>query len=131
MTTIADEPPVWMPTSAVERIPAGRWWDGVRTSSFLAVCVIAAVPGRGVVEDQEAQTATWFVPRGAALGWRLPGVEILGKDDHVRVPPASWAHGPWSGGSSMRWLVPPVGDVLTDPGELREVLDRPGVRAVR
>lgn len=113
--------PAWLPSDGVQVLPCHRWWDVVRVSSFYGSCAMRRLESRTgpVVEDQARRAFHWFVAVGAADGWGLPHVEVLGAGCTLRVPPVGWTMGP-----AVRWLVPvPVnGNVLTRPQRLHDVL---------
>ncbi|MDT0306290.1 hypothetical protein RM780_04845 [Streptomyces sp. DSM 44917] len=119
--------PVWLPTTdqGVQMLPAHRWWDAVRLPGFVGFRVLyrlRCVRGCGaVVQDQEADTLTWLVRVGAADGWEAINAEVL-RMGVVPVPPARYCAGTFTGGASIRWLVPPAGACLTEPGPLRAAL---------
>ncbi len=100
----------------------------MRVGAFDGIRAVGRLRDRSgpVVEDQAAGVVTWLVVPGAADGWGLPGVTVLGAGRTLAVPPASW-----TGGPAVRWLVPPpvVGDCLTEPDGLRGVLGGVGRRA--
>jgi hypothetical protein len=102
-------------------VPCARWFDAVRIGVVHGIRAVGRLRDRSgpVVEDQAAGLVTWLVAPGAADGWALPGVTVLGAGGTLAVPPASWTDGP-----ALRWLVPPpvVGDCLTEPDALRVVL---------
>jgi hypothetical protein len=115
--------PVWLPPDerGVLGVPAGRWWDAVRVSSFDGVRAIGRLQARSgpVIEDQADGVLYWLVAPGSAERWNLPGVDVLGAGRTLRIPPAEWTQGR---GPAVRWLIPPHGDCLTDPDRLRDAL---------
>lgn len=62
---------------------------------------------------------TWLVFPGAADGWRLAGVVVLGAGAVVEVPPVGWVPG---AGHGLRWVVRVRGDGLTDAPALYRAL---------
>lgn len=47
-----------------------------------------------VIDDPRSSVLYWFVPRGTAPGWDLPGTAALGMGQHLVVPPPRRMHGP-------------------------------------
>ncbi len=111
----------WLPSpsAGIQTVPCGRWWDGVRVDSYDGIRALAHLKDDSgpIVEDVADRTMMWLVPVGAAAGWRLPCVHILGSGRWVSVPPAT-ADG------VLVWRVrpPTVGDDLTPPEKLRDAL---------
>ena len=113
--------PIWLPTGhATQTVPAGRWFDAVRVSSFDGIRAITRLQERSgpVLEDQVDGVMTWLVPTGSTATWDLPGVDLLSAGRVLTVPPASQIEG------MFRWLIPPPpeGDCITTPEALRQAL---------
>lgn len=122
---LIDPSPAWLPTAqqGVRMVPCHRWWDAVRAPGFVAHRVADLLRSCGpAIEDQEADTLTWLVPRGAADGWEAIGVQVL-NSGVIPVPPAAYRAGVWSAGASVRWLVAPDGGCLAEPGRLRAAIE--------
>ncbi|MEO3749493.1 hypothetical protein [Streptomyces sp. B6B3] len=111
--------PDWLPTNGVRAVPCARWFDAVCVDAFDAVPAIRRMGHRSgpAIEDQAEDLVTWLVPVGAADGWRLAGVRVLGRGQEIRVPPPGWR-------GAIQWLVEPpaVGDCLTSPLLLHDAL---------
>ncbi|MDT0309069.1 hypothetical protein RM780_19190 [Streptomyces sp. DSM 44917] len=117
--------PAWLPTAdqGVRMLPCHRWWDAVRLPGFVGQPVLAGLRRvRGpVIEDQMADTYTWLVPIGAADGWEAIGAHVLNYG-LIPVPPARFDAGAWTAGAAIRWLAPPNGPRLAEPGPLRAAI---------
>ncbi|WP_226961811.1 MULTISPECIES: hypothetical protein [Streptomyces] len=114
--------PVWLPTAeqGPRPVPCGRWFDAVGAGGVEGARAIARLGERtGPVIHLPAEHAMfWLVPVGAADGWRLPGVAVLGAGERLTVPPPSRTEGPCA-----RWLIPPRVSCLTDPAALHGALN--------
>ncbi|MDT0441195.1 hypothetical protein [Streptomyces johnsoniae] len=119
--------PEWLPVEEAAVLPSGRWWDAVRVTSLTGTRTVSHLRERSgpVIEDQALRTMTWLVPVGSSDGWaRAGGIWVLGAGLAALVPPAESIGGPWSGGESLRWLIPPTVTCLTDPGDLHDALEQ-------
>ncbi|MBP5870630.1 hypothetical protein QBB33_36345 [Streptomyces scabiei] len=87
----------------VRTVPAGRWWSAVRVPAALGALVLELLGGEtgAVIEDGYGGILYWLVPPGAAVGWKPPGVQVLGRGSHVAVPPPGRTSGP-----GLYWRVP-------------------------
>jgi hypothetical protein len=112
----------WSPPSGtdVELLPAGRWWDAVKVSRWLAEPALDRLgdDSGAVIEDGFGRTWYWLVAPGGADGWRLQQVVPLGETCYLAVPPQHR-----TGGPGLRWRVPLApGRYLTGPGLLHQAL---------
>ncbi|WP_208874799.1 hypothetical protein [Streptomyces armeniacus] len=110
-----------MPTGTdVEMQRAGILWDGVKAPAWAGDRVLARLGERSgaVLRDPWSDTLYWLIRPGAADGWRLPHVTVLGVACYVAVPPVHRTNG-----LGPHWAVPPDHDrQLTDPALLHEAL---------
>ncbi|MEO3755858.1 hypothetical protein [Streptomyces sp. B6B3] len=113
--------PEWLPSPAagIQTVPCGRWWDGVRVDSYDGIRALAHLQADTgpIIEDVADRTFMWLVPVGAAAGWRLPCVHVLGSGRWVSVPPAAA-----DGVLVWRGRPPTSGSGLTPPEKLRDAL---------
>ena len=119
------QPLPWTPpnTESVRSLPAGLWWDAVRTPRALgehALRLLGDATG-AVIDDPLDKRLCWLIQPGAAdqwdLGW-LAGVELYGETTFVYVPPADR-----TSGHGVHWRVPLApGQYLTEPAYLLSVL---------
>ncbi|MDT0308957.1 hypothetical protein RM780_18600 [Streptomyces sp. DSM 44917] len=114
----------------VVALPCHRWWDGARVPAFVGERVVAWLRAEAgpVIEDQVADSYTWLVRPGAADAWEGAGVEVL-RHGSLPVPPPHFTAGAFSGGASLRWLVPPTATCLSDPARLAAALRLAGREA--
>lgn len=100
MTTPA---PQWTPPSGhdIKVVRTGEWWDAVRTSTTVGEHALRLL-GRdcGALIQDNHGPMYWLVRPGAADGWDLPQVRVLGESTaeagYIGVPPALHRRGPRS-----------------------------------
>lgn len=114
--------PGWLPLDRARRIECGVYFDAVRLSSFDATRTISRLRDRSgpVIEDASIAVIAWLVRPGSATAWDLPGVQVLGADYDLMVPPADHRVD-----HRLRWCGPapgPGADCLTDSGLLHDAL---------
>ncbi|MFF7343393.1 hypothetical protein ACFZA4_06340 [Streptomyces antimycoticus] len=111
----------WTPPPAVdiEALPAGKWWDAVRTAPTVgerALELLGEETG-AVIQDKHGPLY-WLVAVGSATSWHLRQVRVLtqlaDESTYLGVPPVSWTEGP-----RTHWRVPLSADhYLTDAWKL-------------
>ncbi|MFD8509919.1 hypothetical protein ACFV27_02050 [Streptomyces antimycoticus] len=91
----------WTPPPAVdiEALPAGKWWDAVRTAPTVgerALELLGEETG-AVIQDKHGPLY-WLVAVGSATSWHLRQVRVLtqlaDESTYLGVPPVSWTEGP-------------------------------------
>ncbi|MGY0061601.1 hypothetical protein ACWY4P_34545 [Streptomyces sp. LZ34] len=107
----------WTPPSGhdVNVVKTGKWWDAVRSSASVgehALGLLGAESG-AVIQDKHGPLY-WLVRPGAADGWNVRQVQVLGAStataSYVGVPPAHWTSRP-----GTHWRIPVgPGRYLTD-----------------
>ncbi|MGK5533076.1 hypothetical protein [Streptomyces sp. URMC 129] len=109
----------WVPSSeeGTQAVLCGKWFDAVRVPQRNAPFVLARLNRASGPVIQGPVNWFWLIAPGAGDDWHLPGMAVLGFGQHIAVPPASGTILPLP-----RWLLPPVGDCLTDPVPLRAAL---------
>lgn len=120
------ELPDWVPPDDVGvRVAAcGVRFDAVSVPEGIGAVALELLGGRSgpVIADRRDLVLFWLIRPGGAEGWRLP-VTVYGTGCYLPVPAVSPC-----GTRFVRWLTPPVGDCLTDPGALRDALSEAAVR---
>ncbi|WP_432747583.1 hypothetical protein H7827_26165 [Streptomyces sp. JH002] len=113
--------PSWIPSAGygVSRVPCAGRFAAVVLPRPVGELLLKAVPARGVLTDVAADVLVWLVPPGSLTTDAVPGASLLGPGDAVHVPPADWRR--WE---PVRWVVPPRGDCLAEPGVLSSALRR-------
>ncbi|WP_039937167.1 hypothetical protein [Streptomyces himastatinicus] len=115
----------WTPPCGHELtvLPAGRWWDAVRATEPVgerALRLLGADSG-AVIQDRYGPLY-WLVRPGAADGWDVRDVRVLGLStttaSYIGVPPG---HRTTSPGTHWRIAVGPD-RYLTDAARLRGAL---------
>ncbi len=111
-----------LPTSAgCSLIGAGQDWDAIRVPVSLGLAAMSILGARcgAVLEDPISSAVYYFVPRGTAKQWSVPGTEPLGSGSNVAVPPLRRATGP-----GPYWRVCPGDDGwVTDAAALQAALE--------
>ncbi|MGY0061969.1 hypothetical protein ACWY4P_36460 [Streptomyces sp. LZ34] len=107
----------WTPPSGydIKVVPTGKWWDSVRASVRVgehALKLLGDASG-AVIQDRHGPLY-WLVAPGAADGWNVRDVQVLGAStaeaSYVGVPPAHWTSSP-----GTYWRIPVGPDCyLTD-----------------
>lgn len=115
-------PAPWAPPSGsdVELHAAGVAWDALKVAACLGDSALAWLGERSgaVLRDPWSAALYWLVRPGAADGWRLPHVVVLGVACYVAVPPVHRTNG-----FGPHWAVPPAHErQLTDPVLLHDAL---------
>lgn len=112
--------PAWLPPHdvSVRSARCGEAFDAVRVSQWIGAYALELLAGRsrGVIADRRSGVLYWLIPPGAAADWDLP-VLVYGSACYAPVPSLAPR-----GARGVHWLVPPDGDGLTDPDELRDAL---------
>lgn len=109
------------PTSNIEMRATGRTWDAVRVPRWVAMVTLPALDESGaVIEDSWGAIWYWLIPSGAANGWALPGIQVLGRACYVAVPPVRR-----TAPGGVRWLLPPEPGrpAVSDPRMLHTALE--------
>nr|WTB08168.1 hypothetical protein OG546_30460 [Streptomyces antimycoticus] len=111
----------WTPPPAVdiEALPAGKWWDAVRTAPTVgerALELLGEETG-AVIQDKHGPLY-WLVAVDSATSWHLRQVRVLtqlaDESTYLGVPPVSWTEDP-----RTHWRVPLSADhYLTDAWKL-------------
>jgi hypothetical protein len=96
----------------------GVHFDAVRVAQWIGAYTLELLAGRsrGVIADRRDGVLYWLTRPGSAVGWDLP-VSVYRSACYVPVPSLAPR-----GARGVHWLVPPEGDGLTDPVELRDAL---------
>lgn len=88
----------------VRTLAAGDWFDAVRVPLDLGLATLRLLgdDSGAVIRDGFGAILYWLIAPGAAAGWRLERVSVLGRGHHVAVPPLHRTQGP-----GLYWQVPP------------------------
>ncbi|MER7788140.1 hypothetical protein [Streptomyces sp. NPDC097640] len=110
----------WTPPSGydVKLVPTGTWWDAVRASATVGEHALKLLGDEsGAVIQDRYGPLYWLVAPGAADGWDVREVQVLGAStaeaSYVGVPPAHWTSGP-----GTRWRIPVGPDCYLTEAEL-------------
>ncbi|MGW2692302.1 hypothetical protein ACWC3Y_10625 [Streptomyces sp. NPDC001296] len=114
-----------MPTTALPTAQgctlrdAGEHWDAVRVPRQRGAAAMEILGARcGAVLDYP-QALFFFVARGTAADWDVPGTTAVGAGTTLTIPPARYTHGP-----GPHWRVcPGDSDWLTDWHALQAALE--------
>lgn len=104
-------------------MPAGRWWDAVKASESVGEHALKLLgPHSGAVIQDRHGPMYWLVRPGAADGWNLRQVRVLGPSTatttYLGVPPVRRTTRP-----GTHWRIPVgPGRYLTDGALLRGAL---------
>ncbi|WP_326599865.1 hypothetical protein [Streptomyces sp. NBC_01803] len=123
--------PAWIPSGHLAQPrPCGLAWDAVITTYIDGIRALGhlGLASRACMQDPEADLVAWLVKPGSAEGWDLPGVRVLGRGEHIDVPPAEpldtatlqWAIEPdpedyWTCPRQLHRAVATVAGVKPDP----------------
>ena len=120
-----NRPSLWTPPSGsdITVLPTGRWWDAVRASATVGEHALRLLgPESGAVIQDRHGPLYWLVRTGAADGWDVREVRVLGgaagSACYLGVPPAHRTARP-----GTHWRIPiGPGRYLTDAALLRGAL---------
>ncbi|MEU6534443.1 hypothetical protein [Streptomyces sp. NPDC047000] len=89
----------------VRTVAAGDWFDAVRVPLDLGLATLHLLGDESgaVIRDGFGSILYWLIAPGAAAGWGLERVSVLGRGHHVAVPPLHRTTGP-----GLYWQVPPT-----------------------
>lgn len=89
----------------VRTLAAGDWFDAVRVPLDLGLTTLQLLgdDSGAVIRDGFGAILYWLIAPGAAAGWQLERVSVLGRGHHVAVPPLHRTTGP-----GLYWQVPPA-----------------------
>jgi hypothetical protein len=104
-------------------LPVGTLFDIVETSLSLALRAVElhiGSPDGPVFVDRTGETASFLIPVGTAVSWRLDGSIALGDATYAWMPSPTM-----TGDEPIAWIWPPDGSgELWDVDALRAVLSR-------
>ncbi|MCQ4045290.1 hypothetical protein ACFOSC_30860 [Streptantibioticus rubrisoli] len=111
-----------LPTVADCRLmAAGVDWDAVRVPRTIGMVVLTILGTRSgaVIEDPCGSALYWFISKGAATAWDVPGTRPLGVTHHLVVPSAHRVRKP-----GPHWVIRPTdGQLTTDVRDLRSAVE--------
>ncbi|MFJ9179430.1 hypothetical protein [Streptomyces sp. NPDC102360] len=123
-TTI--DPTAWTPSTGVQAVPAGTWWDAVRVPEHIGTETVRAFRtyapsqlGPVIIDLQMRVPSLYFlVPSGIALDWNVPSSRALTHHSFIVVPSTNITSPP-----GPHWLINPRDTTrLTSPSVLQRFI---------